>query len=75
MANPSVSIDDELWEAFVGIVKAKEAAGELESDARSPVVQDLIQEYVDENQDDLRRWREFAAGNGSRRHQATVTAD
>lgn len=63
MANPSVSIDDELLEDFDHILDVKEMKGELPSDRRSPVIQQLIQDYVDENREDLERWEAFAQGN------------
>ena len=75
MANPSISVPDDLLEDFDDILKAKAARGELESDRRSPVIQEWMQEFVDENQDDLERWRAFAEGNPSRGVAAVSSLD
>lgn len=65
MANPSISIPDELLDDFDDILKAKEAWGQLPSDERSPVIREWMEDYVEENQDVLERWRAFAEGNPS----------
>ena len=63
MANPSISIPDELLEDFDRILDVKEMLGELESDSRSPVIQDLMRDYVEENEEYLERWEAFVEGN------------
>lgn len=75
MANPSISIPDELLEEFDRILDIKEMMDELEKDDRSPVVQELVREYVEENREYLDRYEAFMEGNGSRRMAATATAD
>ena len=65
MANPSISVPDELLDDFDDILKAKAARGELKSDRRSPIINEWIRDYVDENQDLLEEWRAFAEGNPS----------
>ena len=72
MANPSISVPDDLLEKFDRILDVKEMLDELETDERSPVIQDLMREYVEENREDLEKWEAFVEGNSN---QAMVTAD
>ncbi|WP_137288607.1 CopG family ribbon-helix-helix protein [Natronorubrum halophilum] len=72
MANPSISIPDDLLEDFDRIVDVKEMLGELESDNRSPVIQDLMREYVEENEEYLERYEQFVEGNGKAVTAATA---
>lgn len=53
MANPSVSIPDEMLEDFDKIIKVKEMYGELETTNRSPVLQELIADYIESNEEYL----------------------
>jgi len=66
MANPSISVPDDLLEDFDRILDVKEMLGELESDERSPVVQELMREYVEENEEYLERWEAFVEGNSTK---------
>lgn len=62
MANPSVSIDDELLDEFDEVIRQKKLAEEMDmSTSRSEVVAGLIEEYVE--------------GNGSTSTAPTATAD
>ena len=65
MANPSISVPDELLKDFDDVLKAKAARGELDTDRRSPKINEWIREYVEENEEILREWRAFAEGNPS----------
>lgn len=50
MANPSISIDDELLEDFDDVIWELKSEGEIPRDtSRSEVVADLIEEFVEGN--------------------------
>ena len=54
MANPSISIDDEVQAKFDAIREAKEEEfGEGVTISRSGVVEDLMEDWIDENEDYL----------------------
>lgn len=64
MANPSISMPDETKDKLDRILTVKKMLGELESDKRSPVVTQLIENYIEENQEYLERYDKFV-GNAS----------
>ena len=72
MANPSISVPDDLLEKFDRILDVKEMLDELETDERSPVIQDLMREYVEENREDLEKWEAFVEGNSNQATMATA---
>lgn len=50
MANPSISIPDDLLDDFDEVIRQKKLAEEIPMDtSRSEVVQQLIEEYVEGN--------------------------
>lgn len=50
MANPSVSIPDEVLDDFDTVIKQKKLAQEMDMDlSRSELITQLIQEYVEGN--------------------------
>ena len=75
MANPSISIPDDLLEDFDRIIDVKEMLGELESDNRSPVIQDLMREYVEENEEYLKRYEQFIEGAEEGNGKTAAAAD
>jgi len=74
MANPSISVPDDLLEDFDRILDVKEMLGELETDERSPVIQDLMREYVEDNEEYLERWEAFVEGNSTITGETVVVA-
>lgn len=51
MANPSFSIPDDTLEEFDQIILNKKAKGEIPMDtSRSKVIRDLVEEYVEGNE-------------------------
>lgn len=67
MANTGISVPDDVLEDFDRILDVKEMMDELETDERSPVIADLMRQYVEDNQEYLERWEAFVEGNRGRR--------
>lgn len=69
MANPSVSIPDELLEDFDDVIWELQMEGELDRDvSRSEMIQQLLQNYVDD-------YRDLLDDEGKRNPARTALAD
>ena len=65
MANPSISVPDDLLEDFDRIIKMKEMFEESDVEGRSGVIQELMRDYVEENEAYLKRYEEIVEGNST----------
>lgn len=62
----TISVPEGVVEDFDHILDVKEMKGELDSDSRSPVLTDLMRDYINDNREDLEKWEAFAEGNSIR---------
>lgn len=63
MANPSIRIPDEDLEKLDRILTVQAMLGERENDRRSPLFQEWVQQYIEDNQEKLDQWEAFVEGN------------
>lgn len=73
MANTGITIDDDVLDDFDRVIDIKHALGHIETDKRSKVIQDLMEEYIEDNRELVRQFEGLQEGNST--PTATTIAD
>lgn len=63
MANTGITIDDDVLEEFDRVIDIKHALGQIETDKRSKVIEQLMEDYIEENRALVEQFEGLQEGN------------
>jgi len=63
MANTGITVDDDVLEDFDRVIDIKHALGHIDTDKRSKVIQNLMEDYIEENRELVKQFEGLQEGN------------